>query len=188
MGKIKLLDCTLRDGGYINNWAFGEREIPEMIQKLEESKVDILEVGFLKDEPYQTDRTVFNDMAQISALIAPKKKGIDYAAMIEVVNPIPLEMLAPCGDDTVDLLIQNALYELFFPLNIIVCGYNNYFTGMKRTGVADTADQIRSHSGCCFRNDQTDQITAGSFQAFCKFIGSEIGRGDSFLYFFARTF
>lgn len=104
MGKIKLLDCTLRDGGYINNWAFGEREIPEMIQKLEESKVDILEIGFLKDEPYQTDRTVFNDMAQISALIAPKKKGIDYAAMIEVVNPIPLEMLAPCGDDTVDII------------------------------------------------------------------------------------
>lgn len=104
MGKIKLLDCTLRDGGYINNWAFGEREIPEMIQKLEEAKVDILEVGFLKDEPYQTDRTVFNNMAQISALIAPKKKGIDYAAMIEVVNPIPLEMLAPRSEDTVDII------------------------------------------------------------------------------------
>ena len=24
---IKLLDCTLRDGGYINNWQFGRKEI-----------------------------------------------------------------------------------------------------------------------------------------------------------------
>ena len=23
MGNIKVLDCTLRDGGYINNWDFG---------------------------------------------------------------------------------------------------------------------------------------------------------------------
>ena len=37
MGNIKLLDCTLRDGGYINDWRFGGEEIPEMIEKLEKS-------------------------------------------------------------------------------------------------------------------------------------------------------
>ena len=23
MGELKLLDCTLRDGGYVNDWEFG---------------------------------------------------------------------------------------------------------------------------------------------------------------------
>ncbi len=64
MGNIKLLDCTLRDGGYINDWRFGEDEIPEMIEKLEQTKVDILELGFLKNEPYQKDRTVFNSWSR----------------------------------------------------------------------------------------------------------------------------
>ena len=104
MKKVKLLDCTLRDGGYINNWKFGEKAIPDMIEKLVESNVDILEVGFLKDEPYQPDRTVFCNMSQISDLIKPKKPGLLYAAMIEVVNPIPLEMLSPCSSDTVDII------------------------------------------------------------------------------------
>ena len=101
---IKLLDCTLRDGGYINNWEFGEAPIVDMIKKLENTNVDILQLGFLKNEPYNCNRTVFNNMKQISALIPSKKPGIDYAAMIEVVNPIPLEMLAERSDDSVDII------------------------------------------------------------------------------------
>ena len=104
MNRVSVLDCTLRDGGYINDWAFGEKAIPDMIRKLEEAQVDILELGFLKDEPYQPNRTVFRDMSQISRLITPKKPGMLYAAMIEVVNPIPLEMLAPCTEETVDIV------------------------------------------------------------------------------------
>lgn len=101
---IKLLDCTLRDGGYINDWNFGKDTIYESIKNLENSNVDILEIGFLKDEPYDNNRTVFNNMEQISSIISPKKKGILYAAMIEVVNPIPLEMLSPCSEETVDII------------------------------------------------------------------------------------
>lgn len=101
---IKLLDCTLRDGGYINNWEFGAEPIVDMIEKLENTNVDILEVGFLKNEPYSRNRTVFNDMKQISALIPNKKQGIDYAVMIEVVNPVPLGMLTECSEESVDII------------------------------------------------------------------------------------
>lgn len=104
MGKINLLDCTLRDGGYINNWRFGEEAIPDMIEKLEQTKVDVLEIGFLKNEPYQKDRTVFNSMEQVKALIPEKKSGIQYAVMCEVVNPLPLDMLAPADDESADII------------------------------------------------------------------------------------
>lgn len=104
MGHIKLLDCTLRDGGYINDWRFGEKEIPEMIEALEQSKVDILELGFLKNEPYYKDRTVFNSMEQVKTLIPEKKTGIEYAVMCEVVNPLPLDMLAPADEKSADII------------------------------------------------------------------------------------
>lgn len=101
---IKLLECTLRDGGYINNWEFGYDAIKDTIGKLEDTNVDILELGFLKNESYETDRTVFNSVDQITALIPNKKPNIDYAAMIEVVNPIPLSMVADRTADSVDTI------------------------------------------------------------------------------------
>lgn len=101
---IKLLDCTLRDGGYINNWEFGHASIRDMIDQLEKTNVDILELGFLKDEAYDKNRTVFNNMGQISELLPEKKAGMEYAAMIEVVNPIPLEMLEKRTKDSVDII------------------------------------------------------------------------------------
>ena len=30
MKNIKVLDCTLRDGGYVNNWNFGKSNIKNM--------------------------------------------------------------------------------------------------------------------------------------------------------------
>lgn len=76
MNKINLLDCTLRDGGYVNDWRFGQEAIQDMTEKLANTNVDILEIGFLKDEPYQPDRTVFNSMDQVKKLIAPKKREL----------------------------------------------------------------------------------------------------------------
>ncbi len=104
MKQISLLDCTLRDGGYINDWNFGYDSICDMISKLEETGFDILELGFLKNEPYDKNRTVFCDTQQLKSLIPNKKPGIKYAAMIEVVNPIPLEMLADRTDDGIDII------------------------------------------------------------------------------------
>lgn len=101
---IKLLDCTLRDGGYINNWEFGYTKIKNTIADLEASRVDILELGFLKNEKYLKDRTVFHSTKQIETLIPHKKEGIDYAAMIEVVNPIPLEMLDARTETGIDII------------------------------------------------------------------------------------
>lgn len=104
MGKISLLDCTLRDGGYINDWRFGEEAVQNMTRQLCSTGVEIFEIGFLKNEPYQQDRTVFSDVNQITPLIAPKKPGILYAAMAEVVNPLPLDMLKPCDGTDVDVI------------------------------------------------------------------------------------
>lgn len=104
MNKIKLLDCTLRDGGYINDWKFGEKAIHDMTEALSDTGVDILELGFLKNEPYQKDRTVFNSMEQVKKLIGKKEKNVAYAVMCEVVNPLPLDMLEPADQDSADII------------------------------------------------------------------------------------
>lgn len=58
--KIKLLDCTLRDGAYIVDSMFGTHAIKGIISKLSSAKVDLIECGWLKDKPHSMGSTFFN--------------------------------------------------------------------------------------------------------------------------------
>lgn len=43
---IKLLDCTLRDGGYYNDWDFSPQLIADYLQAMQALAVDYVEIGF----------------------------------------------------------------------------------------------------------------------------------------------
>ena len=62
MKEIKLLDCTLRDGGFVNDWEFGYGNIINIFERLISSGVDVLEIGFLDDRrPFDKNRTIMPD-------------------------------------------------------------------------------------------------------------------------------
>jgi 4-hydroxy 2-oxovalerate aldolase len=44
--KIKILDCTLRDGGYYTNWDFDRKLVDSYIKSCNDLPVDYLEVGY----------------------------------------------------------------------------------------------------------------------------------------------
>lgn len=45
MKEIKLLDCTLRDGGYLNDWNFGYANLVCVLERLVSSNAEIIEIG-----------------------------------------------------------------------------------------------------------------------------------------------
>ena len=44
--NFKLLDCTLRDGGYYNNWNFSEKIIKKYLKSIETTGIEYVEIGF----------------------------------------------------------------------------------------------------------------------------------------------
>ena len=44
--RLKILDCTLRDGGYYNNWDFSESLVTSYLQAMKEIKIEYVEIGF----------------------------------------------------------------------------------------------------------------------------------------------
>ena len=59
MKNVKLRDCTLRDGGFINDWNFGLGTIRDILYRLDKANVDFIEVGFLDDRrEYDENRTI----------------------------------------------------------------------------------------------------------------------------------
>lgn len=43
---MKILDCTLRDGGYYTNWDFNSKIVDAYILAMNELPIDYLEVGY----------------------------------------------------------------------------------------------------------------------------------------------
>ncbi len=107
MKNISVLDCTLRDGGYVNDWSFGENVIEDILHKLCRTNVDILEIGFLRNEPYNPNRVVFPSMEQVQKLSGRlKRKGSKpkLAVMAEIAHPIPLDMIEPSEMNDIDII------------------------------------------------------------------------------------
>lgn len=83
MSQVKVLDCTLRDGGYCNNWCFGLDNIKSILSGLSEAKLDFAECGYLsKKQPYEQGRSIFGSLDDLRTLLPPKSMKTTYVAMI----------------------------------------------------------------------------------------------------------
>ena len=68
---IKILDCTLRDGGYVNNWNFSNKDTKRTIRKLLKSNIEIVECGFLDSQKgKESDRTRFKTYEVLENLVS----------------------------------------------------------------------------------------------------------------------
>ena len=103
MANIRLLDCTLRDGGYINDWNFGEHTIRDILTKLIESGVDYVEVGFLWDCEYTPDKSLYNNCAEI-AKILPENRGRTRFTAMALHNKYSIDKLEPYDGKTIDAI------------------------------------------------------------------------------------
>lgn len=81
MSKVKLLDCTLRDGGYINSWNFGKKAIEDILFNTKKSGTDIIECGFLTSADNTPDCSLFSSVETLGGLIKNDGNTM-YVAMI----------------------------------------------------------------------------------------------------------
>ena len=63
--SIQLLDCTLRDGGYLVDTMFGETFVKGFTRSMTDGGLNVVEVGFLKDETTRAGSTIRNHAAAI---------------------------------------------------------------------------------------------------------------------------
>lgn len=101
MNRISILDCTLRDGGYINNFLFGEDIIRGIIHGLSKTAIDIIECGFLKSKAQDPNVSLFGSMQQIQKVIQKKNENLMYVAMIQY-GAIDNEEIIPFDGKSID--------------------------------------------------------------------------------------
>lgn len=74
--QIHLLDCTLRDGGFLNDWNFGYITANSILRRLIKSNVDIVEVGFINNSrKFDIERTINPSTKCFDEIFKNQRKG-----------------------------------------------------------------------------------------------------------------
>lgn len=149
--KVKLLDCTLRDGGYYNGWDFPLDITDQYIEAMKSAGVDIVELGlrslinkdFKGASAYTTDN-------YLRTLTIPA--GLQVAVMVnavELVADLPLESVleklfpAPAENSPVDV-VRIACHVHEFAKALPACNWlkaHGYIVGFNLMQVADRSQQ-----------------------------------------------
>ena len=95
--KINILDCTLRDGGYINNWGFSQSQLYRINNSLEKSKIDIVELGYLDDKKgIEENSTLFDSVRSVDKVLNNMPNTSTKVVMIDLfsfnLDNLPLKM------------------------------------------------------------------------------------------------
>jgi 4-hydroxy 2-oxovalerate aldolase len=83
--NIALLDCTLRDGGYINDWNFGHNTLVNVFERVVSSHADYIEVGFLDQRrPFDINRSIFPNTESVGKIYGGlDKQTTEVVGMID---------------------------------------------------------------------------------------------------------
>ena len=84
--KVKMLDCTIRDGGYLNNWHFDLKLVRELYRAHSRSGIDFMEIGFRSTDKYFDPRQYGPWRFTPEALLSEVVKGISGPAVSLMVD------------------------------------------------------------------------------------------------------
>lgn len=102
MHKISLLDCTLRDGGYVNDWKFTYKGMCGFCEKIKKTNVEYCELGFIKGTEYDKEKAIFPDIDSFKNIIGEKSSSMIYVGMYDMSSPVDLSRIKNRDEKSID--------------------------------------------------------------------------------------
>ncbi len=105
--QIKVLDCTVRDGGLINNWQFSDDFVKKVFHALVRSGVDYMEIGYKSSEKYFSRKEngdwKFCTEEDLKKIIGDSEHRMKLSAMADI-GRIDAEDILPKKDSVLDMI------------------------------------------------------------------------------------
>jgi 4-hydroxy 2-oxovalerate aldolase len=105
--EIRVLDCTIRDGGLMNKWQFSDEFVRAVYQALLESGVDYMEIGYKSSESaFSRDENGpwrFCDNEDVRRIVGDNDTDMKLAAMADI-GRIEFDDIPPASDSVIDMI------------------------------------------------------------------------------------
>ena len=163
--KITFLDCTLRDGGYYNNWDFSDEFIQEYIYSMASACIDIVEIGYRNFTnvnfkgacAYSTDEFINQFDVPKSVEVGVMINGSDLRKMHE--NNCSLSQLFP-----------NSVSDSRVKIVRIACNFKDYLFALEAAEWLTSRDIKVGINLMQIQNCTDDQIHDFATMASSKFV------------------
>jgi 4-hydroxy 2-oxovalerate aldolase len=105
--EIKVLDCSIRDGGLINKWKFSDEFVRETYKAVSEAGVDYFEVGYRaaksQFDPHEYGKWRFCDEKDVKKVIEGIESKTKLACMVDI-GRVEEEDILPKEQSVFDLI------------------------------------------------------------------------------------
>jgi len=105
--EIRVLDCTIRDGGLINNWHFTDDFVRKVFQAVEASGVDYTEIGYKSSTrlftPGEYGKWKFCEEDHVKEIIGDGPRKIKLSAMADI-GRIEYDDILPAKESVLDMV------------------------------------------------------------------------------------
>lgn len=100
---LQLLDCTLRDGGFVNDWEFGHDNIVSIFERLAGAGMDIIEIGFLDERrEFDMNRTIMPDGQAVETIFSGLSKRESMVVGMIDYGTLDINKLLPASESIMD--------------------------------------------------------------------------------------
>jgi 4-hydroxy 2-oxovalerate aldolase len=105
--EIKVMDCTVRDGGLMNNWQFSDEFVKAVYQACLEAGIDYMEIGYKSSESAFSRDEVgpwkFCDDKDLRRVVGSNKTNLKLSAMADIGRIAP-DDIPPAKDSVLDMI------------------------------------------------------------------------------------
>ncbi len=105
--EIKVIDCTIRDGGLMNKWQFSDEFVKAVYDGLVEAGVDYMEIGYISSESAFSRDEVgpwkFCHNDDLKRIVGENKTNLKLSAMADI-GRIELDDIPPSSESLIDMI------------------------------------------------------------------------------------
>lgn len=156
MDRVELLDCTIRDGGYTNNWEYDKTQVKDLYRLLSAAGIDIIELGFVTDKKYDKGEGIWRFCNEELLKEAVKKKKSKVGVMADF-GKIDINKLPDSSESIVDIIriathknnisqaldLIERLKDKGYTTSLQMMGYSTY-TSEEQINIVDLIEDVNT--------------------------------------------
>ena len=122
--EIKLVDCTIRDGGLMNNHLFGDETVADVYQACVNSGIDYMEIGYKNSKrifsPSEHGAWKFCTEDDIRRIVGDNDTPLKLSAMADAEKSDYQEDILPSNESVLDMIrVASYIHQVPLALDMI---------------------------------------------------------------------